>query len=97
MVIVRIATKSPAPVENIQTNDLKSYQTSTQDPYITAFFEAAILPFTFVIGDGKKYSSDKETYFNQPLKQNSSYIVFIRFFENQVSLQRILICAKYSY
>ena len=72
-------------VEKIQTNDLKPYQNNTQDPYITAYFKADVLPLTFVIGDSKKYEFERKTYFNQPLKQNSSYIVFLRFFENKVN------------
>ena len=85
MVIVQMAPKNPTPVENIQTNDLKPYQYNTQDPYITAYFNADILPSTFVIGDGKKYNYKEEKYINEPLKQNSSYIVFLRFFETKVN------------
>ncbi len=86
MVIVQIATKTPTPVEDIKKSDLKPYQDNTQDPYVTAYLKADVLPLTFVIGDGKEYNnSTNKKYVNQPLKQNSSYIVFLRFFENQVN------------
>ena len=85
MIIVQLATKSPTPVEDIQTEDLKPYQTDTKDPYIAAYLKTHVLPFTFVIGDGKEYNSKKQKYLNQPLEQNSNYIVFLRFFENQVN------------
>ena len=85
MVTVQIATKTPTPVEDIKTRDLKPYQANTQDPYITAYLKADVLPLTFVIGDGKEYSSTNEKYVNKPLKQNSSYIVFLRFFEIEVN------------
>ena len=84
MVIVQIAPKTPTPVENIQTNDLKPYQTDTQDPYIAAYFKADVLPLTFIIGDGKEYNFGNKRYYNHPLKQDSSYIVFLRFFETNV-------------
>jgi hypothetical protein len=84
MVIVQVATKNREKVNNIRTSELDSYQGNTQEPYVTAYLKAGVLPLTFVIGDGKEYSFEKETYFNQPLKQNSSYIVFLRFFENRV-------------
>ena len=83
-VMVIIATEHRRRVKRIRTNELKPYQANTKAPYITAYFKADVLPLTFVIGDGKEYNSEKEKYFNQPLKQNSSYFVFLRFFENQV-------------
>ena len=85
MVIVKIAPEFPTPVEDIETKDLKPYQNNSQDPYITAYFNADVLPLLFVIGDGKEYNFGNESYYNQPLKQNSSYIVFFRFFESNVS------------
>jgi hypothetical protein len=85
VVIVQIVTNGQTPSENIKTSKLKPYQTNTQDPYITAYLKADVLPLTFVIGDGKVYSSEKEKYFNQPLEENSNYIVFLRFFESQVN------------
>jgi hypothetical protein len=85
MVIVQIAQKIPTPVEDIETNDLKPYQNNSQYPYVTAYFKADVLPLTFVIGDGKEYNSEDEKYFNQPLKQITSYIVFLRFFETKVN------------
>ncbi len=84
MVIVQNATRNPTPSEGIETNQLKPYQENIQDPYVTAFLKADVLPLTFIIGDGKEYNSEKLKYSNQPLQQNSSYIVFLRFFENQV-------------
>ena len=88
MVIVQNAKSSSIPSENLRTSDLKPYKTNIKDPYITAYLKADVLPLTFVIGDGKEYSSEKEKYFNQPLKQNSNYIVFLRYFENQVNISK---------
>jgi hypothetical protein len=85
MVIVQLVTSSQTPSENIKTRELKPYQPNTQDPYITAYLKSDALPLTFVIGDGKEYNSEKEKYFNQPLVHNSSYLVFLRFFEIQVN------------
>ena len=83
--MVIVATENGRMVENIRTNELKPYQNNTKDPYITAYLTAGVLSLIFVLGDGKEYNSAKEKYFNQPLKQNSSYIVFLRYFENQVN------------
>jgi hypothetical protein len=86
MAIVQIAPKTPTrPVENIQTKDLTPYQTDTQDRYVAAYFKADVLPLTFIIGDGKEYNSEDGNYTNQPLKPNTNYIVFLRFFESQVN------------
>ncbi|XP_028397234.1 protein PAT1 homolog 1-like [Dendronephthya gigantea] len=85
MVIVQKATGSPPRSENIKTSKLRPFQTNTQDPYITAYLKTDELPSMFVIGDGKSYSSDTENYFNQHLTANSSYIVFMRYFESQDS------------
>ena len=84
MVIVQNAKSSSVLSENLRTSDLKSYQANTKDPYVTAYLKADVLPLVFVIGDGKDYNSENEKYSNQPLKQNSSYIVFLRFFESEV-------------
>ena len=84
MVIVSAVTKDPPPSEDIETNQLKPYEANTKDPYVTAYLRADLLPLTFVIGDGKEYNSDKEKYFNQPLLENRSYILFLRFFESKV-------------
>jgi hypothetical protein len=89
MIIVQRATKKPTPSENLRTSELKPFQANINaidDPYITAYIpvKADVLPLTFVIGDGREHNSEKEKYINQPLKQNSSYIVFLRYFENQV-------------
>jgi hypothetical protein len=91
MVIVQSASKNPTLSKYIRTSDLKPYQTNTQDSYVTAHLKVDDLPLTFVIGDGKEYHSEKVTYLNQPLKQNSSYIVFLRFFESQVKLVNLCI------
>ncbi|CAB4030717.1 Hypothetical predicted protein [Paramuricea clavata] len=86
MVIVHNATAgSSIPSANFQTNNLGPFQENIQDLYVTAYLKADVLPLTFVIGDGKEYNSEKQKYFNQPLKQNSSYIVFLRFFESNDS------------
>jgi hypothetical protein len=84
MIIVKVAPKNRG-VNKIGKSDLKQYRANTKDLYVTAYLKADVLPLTFVIGDGMEYNSDKENYFNQPLKQNSSYIAFLRFFESQVN------------
>ena len=96
MVIVQIASKTPTPVENIQTNDLKPYQNNTHaDPYITAYFNTDNLPSKFVIGDGKEYEFKNRSYYNHPLRQNSSYIVFLRFFETKVNYVENKMCSPF--
>jgi hypothetical protein len=96
MVIVQIASDNPKPVESLKASDLKPYEANTQDPYITAYLKTDALPLTFVIGDGKEYNSEKQKYFNQPLKQNTSYIAFLRFFETQViSVNTELLCSYF--
>ena len=82
MAIVENSMRSSARSENLRANDLKPYQRNIKGPYVTAYIKADVLPLTFVIGDGWEYKSEDEKYFNQPLKQNSKYIVFLRFFEN---------------
>ena len=84
MVIVQSGTSNPTLSDNILMSELKPFGTNKENPYITAYLKTDSFPLTFVIGDGKNYNSDKQPYFNQPLKQNSSYISFVRFFENQV-------------
>ncbi|CAB4001321.1 receptor-type tyrosine- phosphatase S-like isoform X11 [Paramuricea clavata] len=84
MIIVKDAPKDRG-VEEIEESDLKPYDANTRDPYVTAYLKVDDLPQTFMIGDGKEYNSKIQKYFNQPLKQNSSYILFLRFFESQVS------------
>ena len=85
MVIVQKATSISTPSKDIKTNELKPYQAKTRDPYVTAYLKPDALPLSFVIGDGMKYDFDEKKYVNQPLEQNSSYIVFLRFFESQVN------------
>ena len=85
MVIVESSIRSSVRSENLMTNDLKTYLTDTEDPYVTAYFKADVLPLTFIIGDGKEYNSEDGNYTNQPLKQDTNYIVFLRFFEKQVN------------
>ena len=85
MVVVQITPKTPTPVEDIDTKDLKPYQTDSQNPYITAYFKTDILPLTLVIGDNREFIFENRKYHNYPLKQNSSYIVFLRFFETKVN------------
>ena len=86
MVIVQIGTKSQRSVEEIKTSYLKPYQENTRDFYVTAYLKAADRSPSFVIGDSKEYSSANKTYFNQPLTENTDYIVFLRFFESEVSI-----------
>jgi hypothetical protein len=96
MIIVQIAPKNRN-VEDIGKSDLKPYQENTKDPYVTAYLKADVLPLTFLIGDGKEYNSEKETYFNQFLEHNSNYIVFLRFFESQVLYVFPLFCPLGAY
>ncbi|XP_028402424.1 uncharacterized protein LOC114525361 [Dendronephthya gigantea] len=84
MVIVQSATSSPTPSENINTSKLEA-QADTEDSYITAHLKAEDLPLTFVIGDGKEYKYGNKTFINHVLQQNSSYIMFLKFIENQNS------------
>ena len=88
MIIVQKATSALTTSKNIETSKLRPYQANTQDPYVTAYLKTEDLPLTFMIGDGKEYNSETGKYFNQPLTTNSSYIVFLRYFENQVNQQR---------
>ena len=90
--MVVVATENRTIVDDIKTNELEAYKANTQDPYITAYLKADVLPLKFVIGDGKQYNSEKEKYVNQPLKQNSSYIVFLRYFENLVNSAKQNLC-----
>ena len=85
MVIVESSIKSPIQSENLRPSDLKPYQENIKGPYVTSFIKADVLPLMFVIGDGKEYNSKDQQYSNQPLQQNSNYIVFVIFFENQSS------------
>ena len=87
MIIVQVAPKNRG-LEEIGKSDLKPYQENMNDPYVTAYLNADVLPLTFVIGDGKEYNSEKEKYFNQVLEHNSNYIVFLRFFESRVQSVR---------
>ena len=89
MVVVQKAVVNPTRVEEIEASELKAYEEDTLNPYITAYLNADSLPSTsFVIGDSKVYYSKTTTYVNQVLEKNSSYIVFLRFFESEVKLIR---------
>ena len=82
MVIVQSASESRGNVENIRTKDLKPYQANREGRYIAAYFPInSGSPFTFVIGDGKEHQFKKEKYLNKPLEQNSTYVMFLRYFE----------------
>ena len=84
MVIVQRAPKNRK-VEKILRADLKPYQENTHGPYITAYFKVnSSTPSTFVIGDGRTYNFEEKYYVNQPLEQNSTYVAFLRYFENEV-------------
>ena len=87
IVVVYRASNISTQSNDIETSELRSYQSNTQVSYITAYLKADVLPLTFFIGDGKEYNSEKENYFNRPLLQNTSYIVFLRFFENEVNMR----------
>ena len=88
MVIVQITPNNPRAVEKIKTSDLKPYEKNTRGPYVTGYLKASVAdPYSkFVIGQGNRYYSTKEKYFNQPLERNTSYIVFLRYFESQVNI-----------
>ena len=95
MVVIKIGKSSEKPTENIETSELKPYIKNKQDPYITAYFQLyKKKSLAFVIGGGSMYrfESKNTSYVNHPLEQNSSYIVFLRFFENAVRLLNIEIC-----
>ena len=82
MVIVQSASKNRGNVENIRTNDLKPYHPNRGGRYIAAYFAInSGSPFTFVIGDGKEHQFKKKKYLNKPLEQNSTYVIFLRYFE----------------
>ena len=85
MVIVQRAPRIRG-VEEIRTADLKPYQANKRHgPYITAYFKVnSSTPSTFVIGDGRTYKFGEKYYINQPLEQNSEYIAFLRYFEDEV-------------
>lgn len=86
MVVVQVGTKSPRPVENIKTNELQPYRSNKTDLYVAAYLNVEqVAPSTFVVGNGENYKLNDKNYFNKPLKQNSSYRVFLRFFENEVN------------
>ena len=87
IVVVQSVKSGQTPSENIKTSDLKPCQTNKQDPYITAYLKANVLPVTIAVGDGKEYNSEKQKYVNQPLKQNSNYVVFLRFFESHAQVK----------
>ena len=81
MVIVQRGSGSRGNVENIRTNDLKPYQ-ANRGRYIAAYFAInSGSRFTFVIGDGKEHQFKKKKYLNKPLEQNSTYVIFLRYFE----------------
>lgn len=85
MVIVQSAFEDREKVEDIRTSDLKPYQANTQSRYVTAYFKVdSGTSSTFEIGDGKKYEYNGKYYVNKPLVQNSTYVVFFRYFENEV-------------
>ena len=88
MVIVQITPNNAQGIEEIKTSDLKPYEENTRGPYVTGYLKASAADPSskFVIGQGNTYRSIKETYFNQPLERNTSYIVFLRYFESQVNI-----------
>ena len=94
MIIVQFAPKNRG-VNKIGKSDLKRYRANTKDLYVTAYLKADVLPLTFVIGDCQEYNSANEIYFNQPLKQNSSYMAFLRFFESEVNFVKTELVRSY--
>ena len=88
MVIVQSYHENRSNVEDIKTSNLKPYKGNTPNPYITAYFKIdSGGPLRFIVGNGKKYEYKNKMYLNKPLEQNSSYIVFLRYFENEVNSQ----------
>ena len=86
MIIVQSASEVKKQVENIQTRNLKPYQASTDGYYVTAYFKVdSATPSTFEIGDRKKYEYNGKSYINKPLEPNSTYVVFLRYFESEVN------------
>ena len=88
MIIVQITPNNPQAVEEIETSDLKPYEENTRGPYVTGYLKASAADPSskFVIGQGNTYHATRETYFNRPLERNTSYIVFLRYFESQVNI-----------
>lgn len=86
MIIVQNSSQYRRIPEDIKTSDLEPYQANTRKPYIATYFEVdSNAPSTFVIGDGKSYKFKAKYYINKPLEPNSSYTVFLRYFENEVA------------
>ena len=82
LIIVQAATTSTKISDAYQNNELRPFSTGASVPYVTARFSYNNLPNTFVVGDGGRTSNKK--YINQPLKANTEYILFVRFFETEV-------------
>ncbi|XP_028417344.1 receptor-type tyrosine-protein phosphatase F-like [Dendronephthya gigantea] len=83
MIVVKSEKGEQTAVEDIETNHLKSFSADTANLYIAAYLNVSDLSSSFVIGDKKNYSFNEKKYFNQALKPNTSYSVFLRFFKNQ--------------
>ena len=90
-----MSTGRQQPVEEIRTSDLMPYVNNTQRPYVTAYLKADDMPTEFVIGDGNEYNSEKANYANQPLEENASYSVFLRYFESKVSRDKYIYGKNY--
>ena len=94
MVIVQVDTGRQQPVEDIRTSDFIPYEVNTQNPYVIAYLKVDDIPKTFMIGDGNEYNSEKVNYVNQPLKENTSYSVLLRYFEGKDSEDKLNIFMK---
>ena len=84
LVIVQAATNKKKTSDLYASNEVKPFSAGSSDPYVTAGFKHSNLPTTFVIGDGNSYTFGGENYINQPLKENTIYILFVMYIESEV-------------
>ena len=69
-----LISNSKAPVSTTVSSNTKDKLEPEAKPYITAKFLQRSLPYTFPLGDGRKY----ETFVNRQLQKNVIYKIFVR-------------------
>ena len=84
LVIVQAGTNGKKTSDLYASNEVKPFSAGSSDPYVTAGFKHSNLPTTFVIGDGNSYTFGGENYVNQPLKEKTTYILFVMYIESEV-------------
>ena len=84
LVIVQAAANKKKTSELYASNEVKPFSAGSSDPYVTAGFNHSNLPTTFVIGNGNSYTFGGENYVNQPLKEKTTYILFVMYIESEV-------------